>query len=307
MSGSRIALVSQHDDTDLFTDGPLLFEAFAQRGHHAEVAPWGAACDWAAFDAVIVRATYDYIDRPDEFFAWADRVERVTRLANPAATLRWNGDKSYLRDLAAGGIATIPTAWVGPHDTTTAHLDHDEIVVKPTTSAGSRLAARYRRNEHDAARRHLEQLSELGLSAMVQPYVAAVDDVGETGVYVFGGAVSHAIQKSAALLAGAPPAEDFAAGFAQVIEPQPLDDNLTSFALAVIGALPPDLPQPLYARIDTVRDAHGTLLLLELELIEPFLFLETSLGAADRYVDAALQWIARPPNGYKSQPWDEEA
>lgn len=307
MSSLRIALVSQYEDTDLFTDGPLLIDAFSQRGHHAEVAPWGTPREWDQFDAVLVRATYDYIDRPEEFYDWATAVERVTRLANSAAVLRWNGDKRYLRDLEACGVATIPTAWVDPHAWTEVQLDHDELVVKPTTSAGSRLAARYRRDEHDAARGHLRRLSELGLTAMVQPYIAQVDEIGETGVYLFGGAVSHAIRKSAALMAGAPPADDFTAGFAQVIEPEPLDDDLSSFALAVLAALPGHLPQPLYARVDTVRDVDGTLRVLELELIEPFLFLETSPGAADRYADAALRWIANLRDGYGSKAWSEGA
>ena len=297
MAALPIALVAQHEDTDLFTDGPLLIEAFARRGHETVVTAWGGERDWAKFSAVLVRASYDYIDRPGEFFEWAREVERVTPVANPSAVLRWNGDKRYLRDLETRGVSTIPTTWLEPGPTTwiepgtldPVEFGHGDFVVKPATSAGSRLAARYRVDEQDAARRHLERLSDLGLCAMVQPYVAAVDDVGETGVYVFGGSVSHAIRKSAALVAGAAPAEDFAAGFAQVITPEPLDDELSAFALGALDALPAELPSPLYARVDLVRDA-GRLLLLELELIEPFLFLDTSPGAADRYVDAALSW-----------------
>ena len=158
-----IALVGQYDAVDLFTDGPLLVDAFAEGGVDAQVAAWGENRDWSRYDAVVVRASYDYIDRPGEFYSWAHRVEGVTQLANAAATLEWNGDKRYLRDLAGAGVNTVPTVWVEPGDdpiSVLAAVESDEIVVKPVTSAGSRLAARYAPADRDRAADHLRQLAK---------------------------------------------------------------------------------------------------------------------------------------------------
>jgi len=290
----RIVLVAQHEGLDLYTDGPRLIAAFREVGISAEVAGWGEDRDWSSFDAVVVRGTYDYIDRPQEFFAWARSVEPVTRLANPARLLEWNGDKRYLRDLAAAGVATVPTRWVEPGDPVTEALDgltSDEFVVKPATSAGSRLAARYRADEAGRAFAHLERLGQLNLVGMVQPYLGLVDDEGESGTFVFRGEVSHAIRKSAALQPGAEPAEDFSVGFNQIVIAQPVTDELAAFARHVLMHLPPELPAPVYARVDVVRDDANQLALIELELIEPFLFLETAEGSAERFAAAISSWI----------------
>lgn len=289
-----IALVAQRNDVDLFTDGPRLIEAFSRRSVAAEIVPWGDQRDWSAFAAVVVRGTYDYVEQPQEFFAWAHAVEAVTRLANPAALLEWNGDKRYLRDLAAAGIATIPTRWVEPGDSIASVIDAlppDDFVVKPATSAGSRLAARYRAGERARAADHLERLAARGLLAMVQPYLASVDGAGEEGTFVFGGTPSHAINKSAALRPDVEAVDDFSVGRTQHVTAHPVSAELARFARTVISAIPSTLPPPTYARVDTLRDERGELVVIELELIEPFLFLETTDAGADRFADAVTAWM----------------
>jgi glutathione synthase/RimK-type ligase-like ATP-grasp enzyme len=291
----RIALVGQYDDIDTFTDGPPMLEAFARRGIEAEVVPWGSpTADWASYDGVVVRTAWDYVDRRDEFLDWARRVEAVTRLANPAATLEWNSDKRYLRDLADAGVPIVPTVWVGP-DERLPRWRWEEVVVKPAVSAGSRMAARHDGDDRDGVAAHVEAITATGVTAMIQPYLSDVERVGEFGTYVFGGRVCHANTKSAVLRPGAPPPTDASLAHGQVGRRTELTPELIGFATAVIGRLPAAVASPLYARVDALRGGDGRLVLLELEAFEPFLFFETDPEAAVRYARAVEAWLAQTP------------
>lgn len=289
-----VALVCQRDGTNLETDGPYLFQALAAVGIDAEAVPWGGVVDWSRFDGVVVRTTWDYVEHFDEFFAWARSVEASgVPVANPVAVLAWNADKRYLRDLADAGVATVPTRWVEPGDDVLAAvkaIPWARYVVKPAVSAGSRMTARYDAREQDAAVEHLHLITSGGGVAMVQPHVRTVDEIGENGTYVFAGRVSHAITKGAVLKPGAAPVRDNSLAQTQEAAPTAVTDELAVFAGDVLARLPFD-ESVLYARVDTVREDEGALVLLELELFEPFLFLEISPGAADNYAAAVATWL----------------
>ena len=105
---SRIALATCAEFPDLDAEGPLLMAALSGLGMHAEPAVWtDPDAAWSSYDAVVVRSTWDYHQRRDEFLEWADRVATVTRLANPADVLRWNTDKTYLRELSEAGLPVV--------------------------------------------------------------------------------------------------------------------------------------------------------------------------------------------------------
>ncbi|MFN2524119.1 MAG: RimK family alpha-L-glutamate ligase, partial [Mycobacteriales bacterium] len=169
-------------------DEPPLIEALARAGVAAAGLPWNGDADWSAYDLVVVRSTWDYLDDYDGYLAWADSVPR---LANPAAVLRWNTDKRYLGRLAAAGVPVVPTAY-GWADLP------GRYVVKPTVSAGARDTVRYGPGDEAAARAHVARLGE---RAMVQPYVDAVEVDAETSLIYLGGTFSHGAYK-AAVLAG---------------------------------------------------------------------------------------------------------
>jgi hypothetical protein len=267
---------AQHD-----TDLPLATAAFADAGAHVEVVRWDDPdVDWDAFDLVVVRSCWDYTWRVAEFLRWADQVPR---LRNPAAVLRWNVDKSYLRDLAAAGCPVVPTAW---DPSSAAELpDAPEWVVKPSVSAGARDTARWPTAAEALA--HAAELRAAGRTAMVQPYVQAVDDVGETALLHFGGVFSHAVQKDPLLRRGEGVVQDrMTRGELRPVAARP--DQL-EVAAAVLAAVPVVLGQDaplLYARVDVVDGPDGTPLLLELELTEPSLFLAEGDGTAARLVSA---------------------
>lgn len=245
--------------------------------------PWGDDC--SGFDAVVVRGTWDYIDARAEFLDWAASVPRI---ANPVEVLRWNTDKRYLRSLEEAGIPVVPTSW-GLGDGDGPGLPDGEFVVKPAVSAGARNSARYNgAADHARARAHVEAIEAAGDVAMVQPFMPAVESVGETGTYVVGGAVSHAIRKMSILDPGAAPG-DISDGSVDRVFASDVDPALAAFAQSVLAASPGPC---LYARVDTVPGPSGEPLLMELEVCEPYLFLDRSPGAAARFATATARWLA---------------
>jgi hypothetical protein len=288
--GPRVALVTARDSTELFGDGPRLQTAFARLGMAADPVPWGRDTAWARYDGVVIRGAWDYIDDRSGFLQWAADVEARTRLANSLEVLRWNTDKRYLRELDAAGIPTVPTLWVDPGEHPGA-IEWDDFVVKPAVSAGARLSARY----HAGADidEHLGAIHASGTTAMIQPYVADIDTTGETGTYVFGDAVSHAISKGAILQHDKPAMTELDEASHQLVGPSAVDPDLAAFALRVLAAAPP----VLYARVDTAPGPDGSPVLLELEVTEPYLFLEHTPVGAHNYARAVAAWLdSSPPN-----------
>ncbi|GHE09240.1 ATP-grasp domain-containing protein [Klenkia taihuensis] len=269
-------------------DEPLLVAALAARGVTARAADWAdPAVDWAA-DLVLVRSTWDYARRRPEFLAWAERVERVATLLNPAAVLTWNTDKVYLRDLAAAGVPVVPTGWVGPGDDAVAAVAAwpGDVVVKPAVSAGARDTARFAPADRDAAVAHVRALVDGGRTAMVQPYLERLDGEGETGLVHLDGAYSHAFGKGALLAAGPLGeglfAEETITARTATDEQRALGDRVVAWAADRSGG------PLLYARVDLVPGADGTPQVIELELTEPSLNLAVADGAADRFADAVV-------------------
>lgn len=276
-------------------DGGLLLTACAAAGLDAEWRVWDdAAVDWSSYDLVVIRSTWDYVPRRDDFAAWA---ASVPRLANPADVVRWNTDKRYLRELAAAGIPVVPTRWLdpgGPAPSADAQPGGEwpEIVVKPAVSAGSRDTARYGPGDGDRARAHAQELLGAGRRVLVQPYLAAVDEVGETAVVHVGGAYSHCVGKTALLVPGAAAAveEMWRPERIERREPAAAERELAERALAAVPGGPERL---LYARVDLLPGPDGAPLVVEIELTEPSLFLTVVPEAADGLA-AAVRRAATP-------------
>jgi hypothetical protein len=237
--------------------------------------------DWAGYALVVVRSCWDYAWRLEEFLGWA---ETVPRLRNPVEVLRWNTDKVYLRDLERAGLPVVPTAWNPAH---TGELPNaQEWVVKPSISAGSRDTARW--DTPVAVLEHVVELTGAGRTAMVQPYLASVDALGETAMLFIGGGFSHAVRKGPLLAAGEGVRQDRdSRGDLRPTEPTAAQREVAQAVFdAVPGLVGVDGP-PLYARIDLVQDADGRPVVLELELTEPSLFLPQAPAAATTLARAA--------------------
>ncbi|MGW3955645.1 ATP-grasp domain-containing protein [Streptomyces sp. NPDC004752] len=284
----RIALVTYDPGTEPNRDRdlPVLVEALTDAGAEAVAVHWDdPGVDWSGFDLVVIRSTWDYSRRAEEFVAWAERAGKATRLANPAAVVRWNTDKRYLGDLAAAGVPVVPTRYVAPGERAGLPDDH-EFVVKPTFGAGARYAARYAPGERAAALRQLARMHEEGLTAMVQPYVRGVDVGGERAVQFFGGRLLHASRKRAVLSPGtAYDAEKVAHPGLVPWTPSSAELAVAERALAAV----PDAPELLYARVDLVDGEDGTPQVMELELIEPNLFLFLHPGSLPTVTTSILK------------------
>ncbi|MYR04516.1 MULTISPECIES: hypothetical protein [unclassified Streptomyces] len=271
----RIALATYDPGTAPSKDAdlPVLVRALNDAGARADAPYWDdPGIDWSAYDLVVVRSTWDYSWRAAEFTAWLERVARVTRIANPAEVIRWNLDKRYLGELAAAGVPTVPTSYLAPGEDGAPVLptDHD-YVIKPTSGAGARFAARYTPAEHETAVRHLARMHAEGFTAMVQPYLRGIDLTGERALQFFGGRLLHASRKGAVLSPGTPYDADKVA-HPDLTPWQPTDAEL-AVAEKALAAVPGSAAPLLYARVDLVDGPDGTPRLMELELVEPNLFL----------------------------------
>jgi len=293
----RIVFVTAIASAALDEDMPPLLAACAEAGVNAEVRAWDdETVSWARYAKVILRSPWDYVPRLPRFLDWCARVDRLSRLLNPLAVVRWNTDKHYLADLEAVGVAVVPTRFVEPQapplpvlqDFLARCPEAADIVVKPAVGAGSRDTQRYPREQLDAAAAHLGGLLDAGRSAMLQPYLDAVDAQGETALLYFNGEFSHAIRKAALLRPDAPPADH--TELPEAIAPRQAQDDELRAGERVLAALHARCGGPLpYARVDLIRDARGQPRLLELELTEPSLFFAESEGAAARFVAALLR------------------
>jgi hypothetical protein len=220
-----------------------------------------------------------------EFLSWIDRVAADTPVLNPPQLIAWSMDKRCLRDLAAEGVACARTTFLEPGDAWSLP-ESSEYVVKPTDSAGSRNTARYGPGDATRADAHIRRLHAEGRCVMVQPYVTSVDEEGESALLFFDGAFSHSARKGPLLSRAAPVTELLF--IQEAMSPRrasPEELAVAEAALTAASARTGVWP-PLYARVDLVADATGAPMVLELEMVEPSVFLATDPQAAARFADA---------------------
>ena len=288
-NAARVALATCAAFADLDADDRLLLEPLRALGIEPMAAVWDdASIDWASFDAVVIRSTWDYAERRDEFLDWVARASALTQVLNPLPVVRWSTDKHYLNDLADAGVPVVPTSFIEPGDADwTFPSDYDEFVVKPAISAGSRDTMRYTHASHATANAHVQRLLDDQRSVMIQPYLPSVDTTAETALLFFDGAFSHAIRKGPLLQAGVEGEKVEGLFIQEQIDPRTATQaqrEVAEAALAVAAecALPPGAGDLLYARVDLIDDNDGNPVVLELELVEPSVFLATDRDAAHR-------------------------
>lgn len=296
---ARVALVTTSDPSLTAFDSDREFHdrAFAERGLEVAHVPWDdLAVPWEETDLMVLRSTWDYSERLDEFLAWLQSVSALSSVSihNPPAVVRWNLDKRYLSDLGRRGVPVVPIAYATTITETWAAIDAieaAEVVVKPTVSVGSRATGRFSRGAPEALAL-AEEILDADKEVMVAPCVASVNDVGEVAVVAFDGVVSHAVRKGPILALGG---GLLTGTYQEDISPVTLAPGQRAVAdqanaavaslAAEHGWVAPGTPL-LYSRVDLVELTDGSWAVLEVELIEPQFFLAHSEGAAERFVDA---------------------
>lgn len=281
-----IALVSCASARTKDLDLQRVADGLQRAGREVSIEDWDdAAVDWTQFAAAIVRSPWDYHVRYDEFMRWVRRVSSQTLLMNPADVIAWNTDKIYLEELIAAGLPVVPTMFV-PIGSPTPELP-DDIVVKPTISAGSNNTARFV-NDDAGARAHIASLHAMGKTAMVQPYQSAIDDEGETGLLYFNGKYSHAFRKAAIFSGVGHDRNDLYV--VEKIDVRDATPEQRTVGDAVMAFITRKFTEaPLYVRVDLVPGDNGQSLVIEIEMTEPSLFLHTAEGSADRFAAAVCQ------------------
>ena len=277
---ARIAIVTTRELPVPDADEELLLPHLPE----AELVAWDAPdVEWAAYDVAVLRSTWNYHEKRDEFLGWCERADAVTRLVNPVATVAWNTDKRYLADLATAGIPTVPTTFVAPGEELPDAVALDgHVVVKPSVGAGSN-GARLFDGDPDGARAHVGALHGAGLVAMIQPYLSQVDTHGETALVYLGGRFSHAARK-AAILSRSMSWETGLYADEKITPCAPTPEEL-ALGDAVLTWLADAGHAVAYARVDLLPTPNGPVL-LELELTEPSLFLAMSPEAPARAAEA---------------------
>jgi glutathione synthase/RimK-type ligase-like ATP-grasp enzyme len=300
---ARLALATCAELPELDEPDRRLRAALADRGVPTDVVVWDdPTVDWGTYAHVLIRSTWDYTNRAQQFADWTRRVERTGVLLNPADVVAWNLDKTYLRDLEQRGLPIVPTIWLDPERQLDARGIHTrfpafgDFVIKPTVSAGSRDTGRYDASvtpSRSLAITHAKNLLGVGRWVMVQRYLAKVDEVGETALVYVDGQFSHAVRKGA-LLEGPFRAEETLGVLYRGEKMASRVASAAERALAdrVVAELPAVFPQLagplLYTRVDLIPDDSGEPVILEVGLIEPSLFFEHAPGSVERFADATV-------------------
>lgn len=287
-----LALATSSEFPGLHHDDGVLLDALADRGVAPRILAWDdPSVDWSTANLVMIRSTWDYVPRRDLFVAWAHRVATTTRLWNPADVVAWNTDKRYLRRLADAGVPVVPTRWATRGDTVDLAATVEERgwaggVVKAVVSAGAIGMVRFGAADAPDAQPHLDALLAAG-DVMIQPYLPSIEDHGEISVVWIDGAITHAVRKR-------PKQGDFRVQeeYGALEELVDIDAPLRAVADTALAHVD---PRCRYARVDLVMGLDGTHQLMELELVEPQLFLRHHPPAAGRMADAIVTALAQQP------------
>ena len=274
---------------NILRDDDLLIGALSRQGLSAVRVDW--ACDdidWSAFRTAVFRTTWDYFDRFAEFMAWLERVEPLTRLCNSAEIVRWNLDKHYLRDLAARGVPVVPSRFLERGQPASladllGETGWSEAVIKPCVSGAARHTYRVDRATVTAMQRLLDPLLACE-SFLLQPFVADVVTTGEDTLVAIAGRVTHGLRKRAK--PGDFRVQDDHGGTVHPLEPSAEQVEFAERTLAACDEV------PAYGRVDLVRLDDGSLAVMELELIEPELWLRLHPPAADAMAAAIAARIS---------------
>jgi hypothetical protein len=285
----RVAFLTLSDPTGFVIDDELAVLPLARRGWHVETLPWNRrGVDWGRFDLVVIRSTWDYQHHAEQFLGVLETIERAgVRLENGSEIARWNMPKTYLRELAARGIETVPTFWrdgLSPGELRPLfkELRSDEAVIKPVMSANAQGAWRLDRATVRSQAAEIEAYFA-SRPLMLQPFERGIVEEGEFSMMFFNGIHSHSILK-------VPKRGDFRVqeehgSEITLITPEPALLAAGNAAIAAAGR------KLLYARADFVRN-DDVFRLMELELVEPAIYLRTDPGAPDRFADAIVSLFA---------------
>lgn len=275
---AKIVFLSCDNLDGYITDDNLVLKPLEDTGFSVETKSWNdTAIDWSNYRAAIVRTTWDYTQRLPEFLMALQRISSQTQLVNDFETIRWNCQKTYLRDLANWGLRIIPTEFSWPKNWQRLFevWQTETLIVKPQVSANAN-------NTHKISLANIPDKPLFTQDPLIQPFRQRILSEGEFSYHFFYGEFSHAIQKIPKQ--GDYRVQEEHGGKILSIEPSAQD---LKFATDIYKVVESKLKtQTLFHRVDLVRNESGELEIMELELVEPSLYFRTNRKAAIHFVDA---------------------
>jgi glutathione synthase/RimK-type ligase-like ATP-grasp enzyme len=274
----HVALITGAEMAKPDPESHLLIQELNALNVKSELISWRANCDWTQFDLVVIRTPWDYFLYLNEFLGWVKSVEKLTKVLNASDILTWNSHKKYLYELSQAGVPTVPTRWVIEKQDCVGLMKQivwPVVVVKPAVSIGA-IGALKGDSQDPQMQIHLDHLVMNG-DVMIQPYLESISQEGELSLVYFDGVYSHAVCKKPQQ--GDYRVQDSYGGTNSICN---ADEKSKLIGEQVLGNLS---KVPLYARVDLVKDQNGWLL-MELEAIEPELFLPIAVGSASRFAKA---------------------
>jgi hypothetical protein len=281
----NVSLVSCTNLPGWEVDDTPLIDALQERGATVHKPAWTDDVAWNEFDISVIRTTWDYHARKIEFVNWC---KTVPRLFNNATIVEWNTHKSYLRELEQHGVAIAPTVWIQTNESVSIERCMQKLgatrgFIKPQVGACASDTLRFSTDELDKAQQFLN--ANLHQDMVVQPYLESVETEGELTAIFIDGAFTHGVQKI-------PVKGDYRVQDDFGASDMPYSFTETELrSMAQTLLVVPNHEELLYARFDYLRDDSGTLILNELELVEPSLFFRHSKIAANQFADAILKRV----------------
>ena len=279
----KVGFLSMNSLENFYTYDKLLIEPMKTFGWIAEEISWrNENVNWKNYDAVIIRSTWDYQNDLKKFISVLEKINNSTHLENDLDLMKWNMNKNYLFDLEKKGVKIVNTIWEKSFNPKLVHeyfdiLNSDDIIIKPNISANADNTFRLTKkslNEHLPNLKRIFAVREF----MVQPFLKNIIDEGEYSLFYFGGYFSHSVLKK-------PKENDFRVqeehgGIIKAITPTKEKITIAENIIKKLSTI------PLYARIDLVRTTRNDYALMELELIEPSLYLNTDTQSPERFAKA---------------------
>ncbi|MEJ5994259.1 hypothetical protein WG904_07490 [Pedobacter sp. Du54] len=289
----NIALVTYNDNgayhnQPVENEDDILINYLRVKGLTTEKAVWNnPSVEWESYDVVVLKSPWDYFNLIDDFYQWLKNLEnKKVKLINPIATIKWNADKHYLQDIENSGLKITPCIFFESGNNVNLNeyfikFNVDKLIIKPAVSGGSKNTFKVNKDNIEVVNNQLHSLLAVE-SFIVQPFLKEIEEDGEWSLIFFGGKFSHALMKKAK-------PGDFRVQnvFGGTIHPQVPPIHLIEKAQEYVDQFAKEC---LYARVDGVI-VNEQFLLMELELIEPFLFLDTTKESLENYYQALLNFI----------------
>ncbi|MFC1224793.1 RimK family alpha-L-glutamate ligase [Pedobacter sp. BG31] len=284
----KIALITyldkgDYDTTTVESEDDKLLYFLKEKGLTIDLVIWNNPhINWEDYQVAILKSPWDYFDLIEDFYTWLDLLAtKKVKLLNPINVVRWNSDKRYLKEIEAAGLKIIPSIFINKQNRVSLkhffdEFNTDKLIVKPCISGGAKNTFKVTIDHVEAVNHQLNHLLQEE-DFIIQPFLPEILESGEWSFIFFNGTYSHSLIKKAK-------PGDFRVQPAHggSVHPQNPDHDLIAMAQQYVDLFAKNC---LYARVDGTF-VNGEFLLMELELIEPFLFLNTAPENYDRYYEA---------------------